>query len=188
MAIITDLSGQRFGKLIVVKRVENYITSGGQSKVMYLCKCDCGNERTVQAGKLKSGVITRCAECYIPRFNDYAGQRLGMLTVIERVDNYGAGVLWKCKCDCGKIVTRTANWLTKPCSGQKNCGCIRGIQTENGHFYIHKKCNTRLYETHQRILSRCRNINTKDYADYGGRGITVCDEWSGEYGFINFYN
>ena len=188
MAIITDLSGQRFGKLTVIKRVENHITSGGQSKVMYLCKCDCGNERVVQAGKLKNGRVTQCVACHIPRFDDYTGQRFGMITVLERVGEYGFGVSWKCKCDCGKTIIRTANWLRKPCSGEKNCGCVRGIQTANGHFFIHKKYNTRLYETHQRILSRCRNQNGQDYSDYGGRGITVCDEWSGNYGFINFYN
>jgi hypothetical protein len=38
------------------------------------------------------------------------------------------------------------------------------------------------------MLERCCNINSPKYSNYGERGIIVCDEWLGEYGFVNFYN
>jgi hypothetical protein len=41
----------------------------------------------------------------------------------------------------------------------------------------HGKANTRLFGLWRGILTRCNNPNRSDYKYYGGRGITVCDEW-----------
>lgn len=41
--MLKDLTGQRFGKLLVVKRTEDYIFPSGKHAVQYLCQCDCGN-------------------------------------------------------------------------------------------------------------------------------------------------
>ena len=54
---------------------------------------------------------------------------------------------------------------------------------------MHGKCHTRLYRIWCCIKGRCLNKNNTAYKNYGGRGITVCDEWKNkENGFINFYN
>lgn len=45
--------------------------------------------------------------------------------------------------------------------------------------------NTRLYNIWCRMISRCTNINDKNYITYGGRGIIVCDEWKNS--FLSFY-
>ena len=50
-----DLTGQRFGRLTVIKRVEN-----DGEKVMWLCRCDCGNETTVFSGYLRNGDTKSC--------------------------------------------------------------------------------------------------------------------------------
>lgn len=50
-----DLTGQRFGRLTVIKRVEN-----NGKKVMWLCRCDCGNETTVFSGYLRNGDTKSC--------------------------------------------------------------------------------------------------------------------------------
>lgn len=57
---LIDLTGQRFGRLTVIKRVEDYIQPNGHHATMWLCKCECGNHTTVQAGHLKSGYTTSC--------------------------------------------------------------------------------------------------------------------------------
>lgn len=44
-AILNDLTGQCFGKLIVRKRIEDYIQTSGRKSVQWLCKCDCGTEK-----------------------------------------------------------------------------------------------------------------------------------------------
>ena len=59
MGNFIDLSGQRFGRLMVLKRVEN--SNRGQSR--FLCKCDCGNETIVHALNLKKGSTKSCG-CY----------------------------------------------------------------------------------------------------------------------------
>lgn len=43
-----------------------------------------------------------------------------------------------------------------------------------------------LYSTYNSMHTRCENSNSSNYPNYGGRGIRVCEEWSGEDGFINF--
>lgn len=56
MPNVIDLSGQRFGRLTVIKRVEN----GNGGRARWLCRCDCGNEKTVLSGNLRSGDIQSC--------------------------------------------------------------------------------------------------------------------------------
>ena len=48
--------------------------------------------------------------------------------------------------------------------------------------------NTKIYRKYRSMLDRCNNENNKSYKDYGGRGITVCEEWLGKLGFLNFYD
>lgn len=58
-----DLTGQRFGRLTVMYEAEPKYTSGGNRKVAWHCKCDCGNEKDVASGDLKSGHTQSCG-CY----------------------------------------------------------------------------------------------------------------------------
>ena len=55
MGKFKDLTGQRFGKLIVIKRVPNQ-----DGLVCWLCKCDCGNEKTIKRRELCSGDAISC--------------------------------------------------------------------------------------------------------------------------------
>ena len=55
-----DLVGKVFGKLKVIKRVENTITPNGRSHVTFLCKCACGNFKEVRAVHLKTGGVKSC--------------------------------------------------------------------------------------------------------------------------------
>lgn len=59
---------------------------------------------------------------------------------------------------------------------------------ENNSNYSHGLSKTRIYRTYAHMKDRCFNKNDKAYKHYGGRGITICPEWLGENGFINFYN
>ena len=111
----------------------------------------------------------------MPTLRDLTGQRFGRLTVIERAENKGKHVAWRCRCDCGnEIVTRAGN-LTG--GGSRSCGCFNREQSSKKHKK-HGECNTRIYGIWKKIKSRCNDTNNDRYADYGGRGITVCQEWS----------
>ena len=54
-----DLTGQKFGRLTVIKRIKN----DKHNHIMYLCKCDCSNEKIVRSSHLKSGAVQSCG-CY----------------------------------------------------------------------------------------------------------------------------
>lgn len=66
---------------------------------------------------------------------------------------------------------------------------MKNQQGKNNGNYRHGMWGTSIYARWKHIKARCYNSNGKQYKDYGGRGIRVCDEWlDKENGFMNFYN
>ena len=100
---------------------------------------------------------------------DMVGQRFGKLIVVSRAENDKKGqARWLCQCDCGgSTITTRYNLIT----GQtKSCGCIlRSPRTT--------ELDRRLSGVHSNMKARCSNPNNPNYKYYGGRGITVCEEW-----------
>ena len=86
MRKIEDLTGVRFGRLTVIGEGEDYVSPKGEIKKRWLCRCDCGNEVSVYAHKLKVGETTSCG-CYRQeivqkiRRKNLIGQRFGRLVV-----------------------------------------------------------------------------------------------------------
>lgn len=60
MGKFKDLSGQRFDRLVVVRRAEDYVSPKGYVAVNWLCRCDCGNYTIVRGCNLKSGASKSC--------------------------------------------------------------------------------------------------------------------------------
>lgn len=109
------------------------------------------------------------------RMIDITGQKFNRLTAIKPVGRYNSGnVLWLCKCECGKTC-EVESYLLR--SGKQiSCGCypserMAEMNTKHGGF------GTRLYEIWRKMFRRCYGVNVACYSDYGGRGISVCDEW-----------
>lgn len=167
-----DLSGERFGKLIAIKRVENQ-----GAKTMWLCRCDCGNETIVSANHLKEGATKRCGCSSVDRRKDLTGIKFGKLTAVNPVKMGRRGMEWLCRCDCGNNHIVAISELVS--GNTTSCGCSR-----RKYKYIEHK---RIYHVWRTMIARCYNPNTKAYKNYGGRGITVCNEWLGENGYENFY-
>lgn len=113
-----------------------------------------------------------------------SGQRFGRLTAIEKeYTNSHGEVVWKCQCDCGNIAHVTAHYLV---SGHtKSCGCLVADRTREANVK-HGLTHSKLFYAHTNMMTRCYNPKYKYYYAYGGRGITVCDEWQGENGVKNF--
>lgn len=105
---------------------------------------------------------------------DLKGKRFGMWTVLEPFEKKKEGTYWICRCDCGNISNVHGGNLIAGRS--KSCGCQRGKQTIS-RFTKHKGSKTRLYVIYNGIKSRCFNKNNPAYYRYGGRGITMCEEW-----------
>lgn len=108
---------------------------------------------------------------------DLTGNRYGRLTVIGFDGRYGDTYKWKCKCDCGNTSIVARNNLTR---GHTNsCGCLQREMHEKGLFHTtHGNVGTRLYRIWKCMRQRCNNPNYWRYANWGGRGITICEEWS----------
>lgn len=90
--------------------------------------------------------------------------------------------LWECDCKCGGNTITTAYNLIR--GHTTSCGCLKN----NGNCnHKHGMSKDRIYNIYIKMKQRCFNKNDKSYLNYGGRGITICKEWLGENGFINFY-
>lgn len=112
-------------------------------------------------------------------FKDLTNHKFGRLTTLYRLHNIKGDTKWLCVCECGNLKEAYINNLTR--GKTKSCGCYnKEVITKHG------KCNTRLYHIYNTMKSRCYNKNNKDYPNYGGRGIVVCDEWLDD--FETFYN
>ena len=186
MGKFIDLTGKKFGKLTVVSRNSDKISQCGQRRTTWNCVCDCGNKTIVSSNNLRRGHTNSCGCLNLnrERFINLVGMRFGMLEVLHREDDYvkpsGRKILmWKCRCDCGNMVTVSGECLRH--GNTKSCGCQR-----RNKFRTHGKSNTRLYEIWTDMKQRCLNPNQKVYKYYGGRGITICQEWIDD--FMSFYD
>ena len=109
------------------------------------------------------------------------GQKFDRLLVIGKAAKYISPSghkqnQWLCKCECGKEVAVTTAHLK---SGHtKSCGCIQREKARiNGLKKKHGLTKTRIHRIWTQMKTRCFNTNDEHYKDYGGRGITVCEEW-----------
>jgi len=112
------------------------------------------------------------------RKQDLIGKKFGKLTVIKEGENKGKNTTWICKCDCGEEKTILAYNLTSGKS--KSCGCVRGEKLGN-LVRTHGFSNTRLYHIYKGIKQRCHNENNPAYMYYGGKGVSICNEWNCDY-------
>lgn len=129
---IIDITGQRFGRLTVLKRDE---TKPRGQAAYWICKCDCGTIKSIRGSNLRqSKKSTKSCGCIAKDFHknnidltSLIGKQFGRLTVIERdlTKPIGKGndAYWICQCQCGnKISVNTASLNRKRTT---SCGCFR---------------------------------------------------------------
>ncbi len=116
-----DFTGEKFGRLLVLRKGKSKTTRGA---TLWLCRCNCGNEKELLVGNLVAGKI-------------------------------------------------------------KSCGCLR---REKGgtNAWKHGLGRHPLCTIYHQMVYRCCNPKNISYKSYGARGITICDEWLGMDGLINF--
>ena len=113
-----------------------------------------------------------------PKSRKLLGRKFGRLEVIEYIGDKTV----KCRCDCGNDSTVATNNLYS--GNTTSCGCLKCEKL--GPFVIHGLSNDRLYIAWRGMIQRCENPNNKSYQYYGGRGITVCEEWHDANTFIQW--
>lgn len=108
-----------------------------------------------------------------------SGTKFGKLLAVERVPSgKGNQTTWLCKCDCGLLKTVATGSLVN--GDTKSCGCSsheaarqRFIQMNTSHGWS----GTATHESWKAMKQRCLNKRNPNYADYGGRGVLVCESW-----------
>lgn len=123
-----DLTGQKFGRLLVLEEAAPRFTPSGIKRTMWKCQCNCGNIKEVDGNHLRSGHTSSCGCKLGTHLEIDIGTRFGKLTVLEYVTGG-----YKCQCDCGKqVIVRPTSLL----NGQKqSCGCLRGIVDHTGERF-----------------------------------------------------
>ena len=98
------------------------------------------------------------------------------VTGIAGRDSYGK-ILWECLCECGgTTVTHGRSLVSGHC---KSCGCLNTeVKREKAKYNGLAADNYRLNYIWKSMIARCTNDSNKNFKYYGGRGISVCDEWA----------
>lgn len=115
----------------------------------------------------------------MPKFLDRSGQVFGRLTVVHATDErtFSGSVKWLCRCVCGneKVVSGAA----LKAGHSMSCGCLfKEVAAEKGRKKkTHGLSASKVYRSWTGMKRRCYTVSDKKYADYGGRGIRVCDRW-----------
>jgi hypothetical protein len=133
---IKNITGQRFGRLVAVKPTNKRTR---QRKIVWLCRCDCGNMKKVRVDSLTRGRTKSCG-CYKKEYSkkrvvDITGQRFGRLVAVKPTNERWRGcVVWLCQCDCGNMKKVRADSLTG--GHTKSCGCYKTAGLMTRRFLI----------------------------------------------------
>jgi len=170
------LPQSRFNGWTVLNRVPN--KSGVH---YYLCRCDCGIEREVDKYGLTSGRSRNCGH----REELQLQAKFGRWTVLRKAPPKGRDKLatYFCRCDCG--TEREVGRYLLTSGRSKSCGCLQKEVAKEGVIQrctTHGHTGSKTYNSWAGMVQRCTNPNSTKYADYGGRGITVCERWKNSFG------
>lgn len=179
-----SLSGQQVGRWTIGEELapRNY-------ERYYLCRCECGTARAVSHHHLKRGKTSSCG-CLSKEVASTGrrvvitpGARFGRLTVLgEAAVRIHKEIAYRCLCECG--TTRTLPSSRLRYGDTTSCGCYHRDRLREAAT-THGLSRTAEHAIWTGMLNRCRNPRVKSYADYGGRGIAVCERWRSD--FAAFY-
>jgi hypothetical protein len=109
-------------------------------------------------------------------YQQFIGQKFNRLTILEYVGSLKGRPVVKAECDCGAIKKYLLKNIKR--NNTKSCGCFR--------IKKHGLWDHHLYKRWITIKSRCYNPNATQYNNYGGSGVTMCEEWKNN--FKSFYD
>lgn len=84
--------------------------------------------------------------------------------------------LWRCDCGAEKV----AAFSRVKAGTTRSCGCLVQERSIEAHT-THGMRSSPEYSSWMAMRRRCENVSDKDYPRYGGRGVTVCAEWSADF-------
>jgi hypothetical protein len=115
------------------------------------------------------------------RIRDLRGVTLGILTVDDYSHHDGLLHWWNVTCECGTKKQLTASTISH--GKQKSCGCmtkaiLRESATTHGQSSGRGRRGSQAYRCWKGMFDRCTDSSRRDWMDYGGRGITICERWN----------
>lgn len=159
------------GNLADGKWLEREYVQKGRSGQDIATELGCSRP-TVLTALRRHGLPVRSGQ---PRATVRSGDQYGRLTVVREAGfTKYRDRLFECECECGERVVVLGLLLRR--GATRSCGCLRrdlaGTQVRT-----HGMHRSSTYGSWQAMLQRCRNPKTIGWANYGGRGITICERW-----------
>lgn len=174
---MTIIIGKKYGNLTAI---EECGCDKNRFK-FYKFRCDCGNYTIKRGTNVEHSKNANCGCITIPRIVN--GTAFGRLTVKKFNGVINGRENYLCKCECGKEVCVDGHLLKS--GNNKSCGCLK-IDKLIDRSTTHNKCHSRLYSIFKGMKKRCLKPNSINYNNYGGKGISICQEWLNN--FESFYN
>lgn len=185
---IKDRTGHVYNRWTVI----SFVGLDNKNHSIWRCRCNCGVVKDVSGSNLNSGQSKSCGcllaetmdERHKSEIKNMVGNVYNRLTVIsfyETDDNHNSRYV--CKCVCGREVVVRGGHLKDGTT--ESCGCLQKENLVNRSI-THGLTQHSLYRVWASMLSRTSNENHPGYKNWGGRGITVCEEWKSD--FLSFYN
>ena len=165
-----EYSNSKIGCLDIFERC--YIE--GDKHINWNYKCECGNVGIIRGERLHPNI-----SCF--HKENVIGKKYNRWTVLEELEKNNNQRMVLCECSCENHTKRVVYLNNLRYNKSLSCGCIPIEKTT-----IHGKSNDRLYTIHKGILARCYTEGHRDYHNYGGRGISIHQEWKDD--FMSFYN
>lgn len=172
-----DIQGKRFGSLTA----EKFIGTPNKRN-FWVFRCDCGLTTNRYRSEVVSGNVSTCG-CRSVR--DWTGHDFGKMKVLEKSEKKSRDgrLLWRVVCGCGNISLRKDSDLRRY-HKYSSCGCFKSdwfsILKSGDEEYRAKKY-LKLNYIWKRMRRSCNNRNHPKFKDYGGRGISVCEEWDNSF-------
>ena len=181
-----DLTGQRFGRLIVLSFKE----INKNHKSVWHCKCDCGNECDILGASLENGKTQSCGclhkeQLQQQNIQDISGQTFGYLTVLNWVYDENKKIKWRCKCKCGNIVDYSSSTLTAY-NGAKSCGCVQSFNEKEILNILQKNnINFKKEQSFKDLVSQKNRRLRYDFGIYKNNQIIGLIEFQGDQHFYS---
>lgn len=174
-----DIVGLRFGRLVAIEPVGKHTQPSGQTKSLWKCRCDCGNEILAHVNSLTSGQTQSCGCLQRERASeatliDLVGKKFGMLTVIGREANKGNATMWDCICECGNRKTVFGSSLRLGLTS--SCGCSVRSNGEMKIFNFLKEYHVEFIE--QKRFDDCKDTYCLPF-DFYLPDYNTCIEYDG---------